>query len=116
MSIPSIYCAEFVKELLSSQGDIEKKLNNVSWRIDEKLEGYEECFDWLLTAEELYSNPIWLECIEHNSVSIAQKVHLSKMVDIMCVLQEVLANEEVEEPIRSFAAIKQVSYVFCLSI
>ena len=31
------------------------------------------------------------------------------MVDIMCVLQEVLANEEVEEPIRSFAAIKQVS-------
>ncbi|EDO47194.1 predicted protein [Nematostella vectensis] len=55
------------------------------WRVWEHLEGYESSMDWLLTAEEFYSEREWLDCIKTCALDICNKQHAIMMIDILCL-------------------------------
>ena len=66
----------------------------------------------MLSAEELYGHPTWLNCITTFSATIADKAQLLKMIDVLCVLQEISANQDVEELMEAFSSVKLVSNIF----
>lgn len=86
---------------------LEETLSTAVWRVNENLEGCEHCFNWLLTTEELFDNPAWLECIQNNAVRYAGKDQVIMMVDILCIQRQMM--ESCPERRNSFDEIKKVT-------
>ena len=63
-------------------------------RVNGRLEGYKECFDWLLNAEEFHGESEWLECMRNNAVQLSDIEHAFKMIDIICMQRQLLSCDE----------------------
>lgn len=75
-----------------SSESTEETLSTAAWRVNENLEGSEDCFNWLLTTEELFDNPTWLDCIQTNAICYAGKDQVIMMVDILCVQRQMIES------------------------
>lgn len=91
-----------------SSESIQDTLTTAVWRVNENLPGCKACFNWLLSTEELFDDPIWLECITKNASSFAGKEELVMMIDIICVQRQMMENIP-DVSSKVFTAIKQVS-------
>ena len=78
-------------------------------RVHEGLAGSEECFDWLLTAEEFHGDVKWLKCVRSHGPQLSGQEQVIKMIDILCVQRQVLYSGESTDD-RVFIAVKDVSY------
>lgn len=76
-------------------------------RVTGRLEGYKECFDWLLSAEEFHSESDWLECMKNHAVQISDVQHALKMTDIVYVQRQLLCSEEASADV-TYRDMKQV--------
>lgn len=63
-------------------------------RVNGRLEGYKECFDWLLNAEEFHGESEWLDCMRNNAVQLSDIEHAFKMIDIICMQRQLLSCDE----------------------
>lgn len=63
-------------------------------RVNGRLEGYKECFDWLLSAEEFHGESEWLECMRNNAVQLSDIEHAFKIIDIICMQRHLLSCDE----------------------
>ena len=59
-------------------------------RVNGSLEGYKECFDWLLSAEEFHKEPTWLECMRSHAAKLSDHQCALKMVDIIYMQRQLL--------------------------
>ena len=64
------------------------------YRVNGRLEGYKECFDWLLNAEEFHGESEWLQCMRNNAVQLSDIEHAFKMIDIICMQRQLLSCDE----------------------
>ncbi|KAL9988358.1 hypothetical protein ACROYT_G002795 [Oculina patagonica] len=63
-------------------------------RVNGRLEGYKECFDWLLSAEEFHGASDWLECMKNHAVEISDIQHALKMIDIIYMQRQCLCSDD----------------------
>ena len=75
-------------------------------RVCDRLTGYKECFDWLLTAEEFYTRVQWLECVQVHGPQLSGTEQLVKMTDILCLQWQLLSSggssdDEVYDAVRN---------------
>ena len=63
-------------------------------RVNGGLEGYKECFDWLLNAEEFHGESEWLQCMRNRAVQLSDIEHAFKMIDIICMQRQLLSCDE----------------------
>lgn len=63
-------------------------------RVNGRLEGYKECFDWLLNAEEFHGESEWLQCMRNRAVQLSDIEHAFKMIDIICMQRQLLSCDE----------------------
>ncbi|KAK2553229.1 Gem-associated protein 4 [Acropora cervicornis] len=59
-------------------------------QVNGSLEGYKECFDWLLSAEEFHKEPTWLECMRSHAAKLSDHQCALKMVDIIYMQRQLL--------------------------
>lgn len=62
-------------------------------RVNNRLEGYKECFDWLLSTEEFHGDSDWLECMRNHAVEISEAQHALKMIDIIYMQRQSLCAD-----------------------
>ena len=81
-------------------------------RVDANLEGYNECFDWLLSAEEFHGEPKWLECMENHALRLSDNKQALKMVDIICMQHQALAVEKLmdDKVFRTMKKVRKTTY------
>ena len=63
-------------------------------RVNGRLEGYKECFDWLLNAEEFHGESEWLQCMRNRAVQLSDIEHAFKMIDIIYMQRQLLSCDE----------------------
>lgn len=63
-------------------------------RVNNRLEGYKECFDWLLSTEEFHGESDWLECMRNHAVEISDVQHALKMIDIIYMQRQCLCADD----------------------
>ncbi|KXJ04300.1 hypothetical protein AC249_AIPGENE16357, partial [Exaiptasia diaphana] len=98
------------QEVMFSSESIQDTLETAVWRVNNNLPGSKDCFKWLLSAEEVFDDPIWLECITKNASSNAGKEELVMMIDIICVQRQMMETFP-DMGSEVFAAIKKVNIV-----
>ncbi|XP_035684263.1 gem-associated protein 4-like [Branchiostoma floridae] len=92
-------------------------------KMNEKLDGYEDCLDWMLNnSEELYKDPRWIEALERNVdilgtsrivLSIAEIIHTLRVKhpqdavvpEVLRRLRKVLTAAYTQLPLRSQDAV-----------
>ena len=85
---------ESVDLLLFQPETAEEQFHFYLQRVNGRLEGCKECFDWLLSAEEFHSEPNWLGCMKNHAVQLSDIQHALKMVDIICMQRQLLCSDE----------------------
>lgn len=83
---------ESVELLLFQPETSEQQFRFYLKQVNGRLEGYKECFDWLLSAEEFHSESDWLECMRNHAVQISDVPHAQKIIDIMYMQRELLCS------------------------
>lgn len=71
-------------------------------RVNGNLEGFKECFDWLLSAEEFHEEPTWLECMRSHAAKLSDQQCALKMVDVIYMQRQLL-----------FASDKSSDIIYC---
>ncbi|KAJ7339443.1 hypothetical protein OS493_005841 [Desmophyllum pertusum] len=66
-------------------------------RVNGRLEGYKECFDWLLSAEEFHGESDWLDCMRNHAVEISDVQHALKMIDIIYMQRQCLCTDDMSQ-------------------
>lgn len=77
-------------------------------RVDGRLEGYKECFDWLLSAEEFHGTSDWLECMKNHAAEITDIQQALKMIDIIYMQRQCLCSDDKSSD-KVYRDIKEVS-------
>lgn len=77
-------------------------------RVNNRLEGYKECFDWLLSEEEFHGDSDWLECMRNHAVEISEAQHALKIIDIIYMQRQSLCADNTSSDVV-YKELKEVS-------
>ena len=80
-------------------------------RVNGRLEGYKECFDWLLSAEEFHGESDWLDCMRNHAVEISDVQYALKMIDIIYMQRQCLCADDMSSD-KVYRDIKEVNYFY----
>ncbi|XP_019643085.1 PREDICTED: gem-associated protein 4-like [Branchiostoma belcheri] len=100
-SIPSYAAMETVaKEIRVEKDGIH--IQTALQKMNEKLNGYEECLDWMLNnSQELYKDPRWIDALERNvDILSSSRIVLSIAEIISTLRRQDSAGTEVLETLR----------------
>ena len=89
-----IFISGSVDLLLFVPETTEEQFHFYLQRVNGRLEGYKECFDWLLSAEEFHRESDWLECMRHHAIEMSDIQHALKMIDIIYVQRQCLCSDD----------------------
>ncbi|XP_068734665.1 uncharacterized protein [Montipora capricornis] len=76
-------------------------------QVNNHLDGYKECFDWLLSAEEFHQEPSWLECMRNHSIQLSDIQHVLKMIDIIYMQRQQLCSGDESSDVV-YSGIKEI--------
>ena len=86
--------SESVDLLLFQPETTEEQFHFYLQRVNGRLEGHKECFDWLLGAEEFHREFDWLECMRNHAVQISDIQQALKMIDIIFMQRQLLCSHD----------------------